>query len=427
LAEQGIDIEISIHVLLVMLFCLIMCNAFFSASETGLMSLNRYRLKHLAKTNKAAKRAAKLLSRPDRLLAVILIGNNFASASSSAIATVIGYQLLGDIGVVVATITITAILLVFGEITPKTLAAVKPEQFAFAATIPLQILQKLFFPLIYLSNHITSLILRIVGVNLKTKKSDPITLEELRIVVNEASGLVTNHHKEMLVSILDLEKVSVNDILIPRSEIQGINLDDNIEKIKLQLKGAPFTLLPVYHTDINQVEGIIHIRDINKLILNNNLNVETLKSAARVPHFVPEGTSLHAQLINFQRDKQRTGLVVDEYGDFLGIITLADILEEIVGEFTTDLTSSSNAAAPQTDGSFMVDGRANIRSLNRTMSWHLPIDSAKTISGLIIDHLGSIPKEASAIMINDYKFNILQIHNKMVKTVTIIPPPEHIE
>jgi Mg2+/Co2+ transporter CorB len=422
LTEQGIDINISNHVLLLILLVLIVSIAFFSASETGLMSLNRYRLKYLAKTNKHAKRAADLLARPDRLLAVISIGNNFASASASAIATVIGYQILGDIGVIVATGAITIVLLVFGEITPKTLAAVKPEQFAFAAAIPLQFLQKLLFPLIFLSNHLTSLILQIVGVNLKTRKSEPITPEELRIVVNEASGLVTNRHKAMLVSILDLDQITVNDIIIPRSEIQGINLDDSLEKIKLQLINAPFTLLPIYHSDLNHIEGIVHMRDINKLILSDELSVENLKSVARIPYFVPEGISLHTQLINFQLDKKRICLIVDEYGDLLGMVTLADILEEIVGEFTTDVSASNNAAAPQANGSFMVDGRASLRSLNRTMGWELPIGGAKTVSGLIIDHLGSIPENASSVMINGYNFTILQVHNKMVQTATIVPP-----
>lgn len=321
--------------LLGLLAFLIVCSAFFSSSETGIISLNRYRLRHKAREgHRGAKRASALLSRPDRLLGTILIGNNFVNILASAIATVLAMQIWGEAGIAIATVALTIILLIFGEITPKTLAALRPEAIAYPASLPLQVLLKLFYPLVVALNAISNLLLRLFGIDPSSRSSDSLTTEELRSVVRESGHALPESRQNMLLGVLDLETVSVNDIMIPRNEIIGIDLEQPIERIVELLQNTRHTRLPVYRQDINQIEGMVHMRQLARRLAHDQMTHELLLQVCQPAYFVPENTPLATQLLNFQKEKRRLGLVVDEYGDIQGLITLEDVLEEIVGDLS---------------------------------------------------------------------------------------------
>ncbi len=414
--------DIPIWVLLSILALLILLSAFFSGSETGLISLNRYRLRHMAKSGHAgALRASELLQRPDKLIGLILLGNNFVNILASAIATIIALRLLGDDGIMVATFLLTVVVLIFAEITPKTLAALHPERFAFPATLFLRPLQRVLYPLVWLINTIPNALLRLIGVSQEDMASHNISSEELRTVVNEAGAMIPQRHQKMLLSILDLEKVTVEDIMVPRSEIIGLNLDDDWETIEKQIRTSQHTRLPVFRGDINNAQGFIHLRNVLALRRQKELSKEDLESLIRETYFVPEGTALNTQLLHFQHQRRRIGLVVDEYGDIQGLVTLDDILEEIVGEFTTDPAASSKDIHPQEDGTFLVDGSVNIRELNRIMHWDLPTDGPKTLNGMITEYLETIPEPGTSLLLEGYPIEILQTSSNTVKTVRIDP------
>ncbi len=403
-----------------LLIFLLLCSAFFSSSETGILSLNRYRLKHLAKEgHRGAKRVSALLSRPDRLLGTILIGNNFVNILASSIATVLALQWWGEAGIAIATIGLTLILLVFGEITPKTMAALRPEAVAYPLSLPLLLLLKLFYPLVILLGWISNGLLRLMGVDPTRKRSDSLTTEELRSVVRESGHELPKNRQDMLLGILDLERVTVDDIMIPRNEVTGINLDDDLDSIINQLTNTTHTRLPLFRTDINQIEGIVHMRQIARLLTHNQLSKDALLAACNEPYFVPEGTPLSTQLINFQKQKRRIGIVVDEYGDVIGIVTLEDILEEIVGDFSNQDTLRSPDIHPQEDGTQVIDGAAYIREINKALDWHLPSDGPKTLNGLITEALESIPDSAVCLKIGPYRLEILQAAENRVKSVRV--------
>lgn len=412
--------QLSVSTLLIILVVLIVCSAFFSGSEIGMMSLNRYRLRHLVRQkHKGAIRVNRLLSRIDRLLGVILIGNTFANILASAVATILAVRLWGNLGVAIATIGLTLIVLIFAEIAPKTVAAMYSQRIAFLVAIPLAILLKLLYPLVWFANMLASGFLRLCGIDTKQQHTEHLSGEELRTVVRESGVLIPQEHKEMLTSILDLEKVTVEDIMVPRSEIIGIDLNEPWEDILQQLENSQHTRLPLYNDDINQVQGIVHLRDVLGLIVDEDLSKETLIEAAHGSYFVPEATPLHTQLLNFQSAKCRSGLVVDEYGDVLGLVTLEDILEEIVGEFTTDAAAISKDINIQGDGSVIVDGSTTIREVNRVMKWQLPTNGPRTINGLVIEYLEDIPTSGTSLMITKHAFEILLVKDNRVKTVSI--------
>lgn len=415
--------DIPIWALFLALGLLVMFSAFFSGSETGLISLNRYRLKHMEKDGDAgAMRASELLKRPDRLIGLILLGNNFVNILASSIATIIALRLLGDDGIMVATLLLTLVVLIFAEITPKTLAALHPERIAFPATLVLKPLLRLLYPLVWLLNTIPNGLLRLMGVSQEDVKSHSISSEELRTVVNEAGAMIPQRHQKMLLSILDLERVTVEDIMVPRNEIGGIDLDDDWEAILNQISTSQHTRLPVYQGDINNVQGFVHLRNVLALRRNNELTREDLMKVVREAYFIPEGTPLNTQLLNFQNQRRRIGLVVDEYGDIQGLVTLDDILEEIVGEFTTDpAAATSKDIHPQEDGSFLVDGSTNIRELNRIMQWELPTDGPKTLNGMITEYLETIPEVGTSMLLQGYPIEIVQTSSSSVKTVRIDP------
>ncbi|WP_100752517.1 HlyC/CorC family transporter [Vibrio salilacus] len=416
--------DISTGILFALLACLIVISGYFSGSETGMMALNRYRLKHLANNgHKGAQRVEKLLDRPDRLIGLILIGNNLVNILASAIATILGMRLYGNLGVAIATGTLTLVILVFAEVTPKTLAALYPERVSYASSILLTILMKLLSPLVMFINMITNGFIRLLGLKVVHGGDDHLSSDELRTVVNEAGSLIPRRHQDMLISILDLEHVTVNDIMVPRNEITGIDINDDWKSIVRQLTHSPHGRVVLYRDQIDEAVGMLRLRESYRLMLEKNeFTKETLLRAADEVYFIPESTPLNVQLLKFQRNKQRIGLIVDEYGDIIGLVTLEDILEEIVGEFTTSIAPSlSDEITPQGDGSFLIEGSANIRDINKGLKWKLPTDGPRTLNGLILEHLEEIPESHLSVHVSGHPMEIVELEENRIKLVKVFP------
>lgn len=398
---------------------LILLSAFFSSSETGMMSLNRYRLKHLSKKkNKAAIRVSELLARPDRLIGVILIGNNLVNILASAIATVIAIRLYGDAGIAIATLALTLVILIFAEVTPKTVAALHPEKIAFPASLLLRPLLYILYPAVWVVNHVSNNLARVFGIDPSShSKDEHLRPEELRTVVDEAGDLIPDQHQGMLLNVLDLEKATVEDIMIPRNEIIGLDLENDISTLMNQIRNANYTRLPVYEGDINNVVGLLHLRYAARFIYGDDSTVtrDAIRRFSHEPYFVPEGTPLHIQLLNFQKEKRRMGLVVDEYGQIQGLITLEDLLEEIVGEFTTNKAEEQSQEISQlNDGWYLIEGGTSIRDINRNLGWELPTNGPKTLNGLVVEHLENIPDAHVSFRIDSYRFETTKISEKMI-------------
>ncbi|MEJ2178847.1 MAG: HlyC/CorC family transporter [Gammaproteobacteria bacterium] len=414
--------DIPLSILFGALILLIVLSAFFSGSETGLVSLNRYRLRHLKKENHhGAQRASRLLEKPDRLIGLILLGNNFVNILASSITTIIALRLWGEAGIAIAAGILTLIILVFAEVAPKTLAVLHPERIAFPATLILAPLLKLLYPIVWFVNTIANGVLKLLGVSPEHTNDGHLTSEELRTVVTEAGAMIPRRHQKMLTNILDLENVTVNDIMIPRNEIVGVDLDDEWEDIVKLLTQSRHTRLPVYRSDINNVVGLIHVRNILEVLYKPETGKNDLMPQIRNAYFVPENTPLNTQLLQFQRQKRRIGLVVDEYGDVHGLVTLEDILEEIVGEFTSDPATSVKDIHTQEDGTYLIDGSASIRDLNRMMNWNLPTDGPKTFNGLILEQMEHIPEPGTSILIAGYPIEIVQTKDNAVKIAKFYP------
>ncbi len=403
---------------------LIFLSAFFSGSETGLMVVNRYRLKHLAKSGHGgAKRASALLERQDRLIGVILLGNNFVNISASAIATILGLRLFGEPGIAIATGVLTLVILIFAEVTPKTLAALNPELVAFPASYIYTPLLKVLYPLVWLVTGVANGILRLLGVRPEDAELHSLSSEELRTVVAETGAMLPRRHQRMLLSILDLEKATVEDIMVPRNEMVGIDVSQDWEPMLHTITHSQHTRLPLYHGSIDDLRGIVHLRRVLGLVSEGRLNQESLLDLAREPYFIPEGTPLNQQLLNFQNQRRRIGFVVDEYGDIQGLVTLEDILEEIVGEFTTDPATKMKYVRPDGDGAYLVDAMVNVRSLNRSMGWKLPTSGARTLNGVILEQLEAIPEPGVKLKLKNYLLEITQTKANVIQTVRITPPP----
>ncbi|MBV7261869.1 CNNM domain-containing protein [Photobacterium sp. WH77] len=416
--------DISTGALFSLLVLLLLISGYFSGSETGMMSINRYKLRHLASQgHRGAKRVEKLLNRPDRLIGLILIGNNLVNILASAIATILGMRLYGDLGVAIATGALTMAVLVFAEVTPKTLAALYPEKVAYSSSILLRILMKLLYPLVWFVNGITNSFLRLLGMRVDNMNDATLSSEELRTVVNEAGSLIPRRHQDMLLSILDLENVTVEDLMVPRNEIVGININDDWKSIVRQLSHAAHGRIVLYRDNIDEVVGMLRVREAYRLMMDkNDFSKENLLRAADKVYFIPEGTPLNIQLLKFQRRKERIGLIVDEYGDIQGLITLEDILEEIVGEFTTSISPTlAEEITPQSDGSLLIEGTANIRELNKSLNWDLPTDGPRTLNGLILEHLEDIPDSILSVSVAGYQMEIVEISDNMIKLVKILP------
>jgi Mg2+/Co2+ transporter CorB len=410
--------------LFIALVVLIICSAFFSSSETALTALNRYRLRHHAKAgHRGALRAAKLLERPDRLLGLILLGNNFVNILASSLGTVIALRLQGgEASIALTAMIMTLVLLIFGEVAPKTLAALHPERLAYPATLLLMPLFKLFYPVVWIVNGLVNLLLKPFRVADIDSAPHTLSPEELRTVVLEAGIMIPKRHQNMLLSILDLEEVTVDDIMVPRNEVEGIDLADDWKDVIAKLTRSQYTRLLVYQGDIDHVLGFLHLRKVVNLMTQKpDFHRTDLEGLIREPYFIPEGTPLTTQLLNFQQQQRRFGLVVDEYGDLKGLVTLEDILEEIVGEFTTDPQALARKIVPQADGSYLVDGSTRVRALNRTLNWQLPITGPKTLNGLIMEHLETIPEPGTQLMLAEHPVEIVKTASNRVKTVLIRP------
>jgi len=393
-----------------------------------LMTLNRYRLKHLAdEGHTGAQLAAKLLEKPDRLIGLILLGNNFVNIMASSLATLIALRLGGDGAIAIAAGILTFVVLIFSEVAPKTLAAMHPEKVAFPAAWIYTPLLKVMFPLVWLVNLMANSILKLLGIYQEDSEGQALSREELKTVVNEAGAMIPHKHQRMLLSILDLEKTYVEDIMVPRTQLDGIDIDAPISEILDQLQQSPYTRVLVYEGSIDHVLGFIHSRNILKEALDSDgLTHEELRELIREPYFIPKGTPLNKQLINFQRNRRRWGLVVDEYGDVHGLLTMADLLEEIVGEFATDPSDHIASVHPQDDGSYLVDGTALLRELSRNMHWELPTEGPKTLNGLIVEYLQTLPEAGTSLMIEGYPIDIIQIQDNVVKTARIRPSERRI-
>lgn len=389
-----------------------------------MMAINRYRLRHLANQgNGGARRASRLLERPDRLLSVILIGNNLVNFSAASLATVIALQLYGDRAVPAATIICALVFLVIAEVIPKTIAAAYSERIALTSAYILDALLWILYPLVAIVNGVSNALLWLGGLRKNRIGQDNLTREELRTVVYEGAQIAA-HPQHMLLSILDLEKVTVEDIMVPRAEIYGIDLDADLKDIVSQLRASQYTRLPVYRHDIDKIVGILHLRNVVRFLQRDDFSVDALLQIIEEPYFVPENTPLQLQLVNFQKARERTGLVVDEYGEIQGIVTLEDILEEIVGEFTTDLADANVDIHPQEDGTYLIEGSTHVRLINRQLGWQLPQDGPKTLSGVIIEYLETIPEANICIKLGNYRIEIVQVQDNMVRTAKVSVVPE---
>ncbi|MFW5443888.1 MAG: HlyC/CorC family transporter [Methylococcaceae bacterium] len=418
--------DISLSILFGILAALLLLSAFFSGSETALMTLNRYRLLHQVKQkHRGAIKAYRLLQRPDRLMGLILLGNNFVNIAASSLATIIAMRLIND-GIInlsqeeiilASTITLTLAVLIFSEVTPKTLAALKPEILAFPAAWVYTPLLKLLYPFVWTVNLISNLLLRLVGVNAAKNKQENINKEELKSIVSDAKNLMPARYQNMLLGILDLESASVEDIMTPRNEIVGIDLEDSFDSIIQQIKSSPHTRLPIYKRSIDKVIGFLHLRTVISLIHLAEFNKQSITDNLIKPFFIPESTPLHQQIQSFKAEKLRIGLVVDEYGDVQGLVTLDDLLQVIVGELVTEEADVKQ----QKDGGYLVDGRVTIRELNRITEWSLPTKGPKTLNGLIIEYMETIPEPGTSIRLHGYRLEIIKRDENTIKLIRFYP------
>jgi Mg2+/Co2+ transporter CorB len=416
--------DIPLGFLIGILFLLLTLSAFFSGTETALMALNRYRLKHKARSgHRGARLAEKLLLRPDRLITLILFGNNLVNFTAASLVSYISLRFGGAAAIAVGTFIFTLIVLVFAEVMPKTLAALHPEKIALPAAFLYYPLQKAAFPLIWTIGLISNSLLRLFGVDPANVDEGNLTIDELRVLLNESGRLLPRKRQRMLQSILELEDMSVDDVMVPHNEITGLDLNDNWDIVVANIRSSTYTRLPVYHDSIDNVIGMLDLRRLIRTEGLASFDRDHMQRIMDEPYFVPEGAPLHRQLVQFQTTKQRAALVVDEFGDIQGLITLEDILEEIIGDFTTDVSPAhSDVVQDKNQHSYLVNAGANIRALNRMMNWHLPVDEAKTLNGLILEQLEEIPETGTDLQLGDYNVEIVQTSENVINLVRIHSP-----
>lgn len=428
--------DLSLGAVLGALIALILLSAFFSGSETGLMALNRYRLRHLARTHRGARLAHRLLKRPDRAIGLIVLGNNFVNILASALATWAALELFGEAGIALATLALTVIIVIFAEVAPKTAAALYPERIAFPAARVLSPLLRAAYPLVRAVNWLANGVLRLLRVHPPAAHraegagggggvEERLGPDELRTVVNEAGLRMSERYRSMLVGLLDLEKVTVDHVMVPRNEIAGLDLEDDEKSLMETILASPHTQLPLYRGNVNAVEGVVHLRRMIGPISRGEFSLEVLAAAAREAYFTPLGTPLDAQLLAFQSRQERMALVVDEYGDVQGLVTVADILEEVVGEFATGRDSVGADVHPQADGTYLVDGGTSVRDLDRVLGSALAAEGGrlapKTLNGLILEHLEAIPEPGTSLLLGGFPVEIVQATEHAVKTARIDP------
>lgn len=416
--------HVSTSTLIIILILLVIISAYFSASETGMMTINRYRLRHQAKQgNRSARRVERLLEKPDRLLSLILIGNNLVNIVASALGTIVGMRLYGNAGVAIATGVLTFVILIFAEVMPKTIAALYPQQVAFPSSFLLRPLAKVCLPIVWAFNAITLILMRCIGIRGTVIRSDAVSKEELKTIVNESKGKLSRRNQDMLISILDLDKVSVDEIMVPRTEIFGIDINDDWKSILRQLTHSPHGRIVLYRDSLDDAIGMLRVREAYRLMIEKQeFTKQMLIKAADKVYFVPDSTPLNLQLVNFQRNNEKVGLIVDEYGDIQGLISVEDILEEIVGDFTTSMSPSlAEEVTRQPDGSLLIEGSANIREINKALNLALPEEGARTINGLLLEELGDIPTLNTLVTIGHYQFEVIAIGENVIKTVKLLP------
>lgn len=417
-------IELPLSVLFAALALLLICSAFFSSSETALMSISRFRLLHLARDgHRGAKLAQQLLHQPERLIGLILLGNNFVNILAASIASVIATSLVpGEAGLLLGTIVLTALVLIFSEVAPKTYAALHPERIALPASFVLYPLLRVFYPGVRVINVVAGWVLRLFGHRRGARSDSALSQDELRSVLREEGGLIPDGHRRMLLNILALEEAVINDIMVPRTEINGIDLEDSADELRAALKDFPYSRAVVYRGKIDNVVGILNLRNLLDLSQLKSIDAELIEKRMRAPYFIPEGTSLTQQLVAFQRQQRRSGLVIDEYGSLQGLVTVADILEEIVGEFTTAPKQDTRHIHFEADGSLMIDGRIPVHSLNRRLQWELPTEAARTLSGLIVAILEHLPTPGESLEIDGYQMHIEVVKDNVVRRVRVVAP-----
>ena len=412
-----------VGLLIFLIIVLLVLSAFFSGTETALMSLNRYRLRHLARTGHRAARVAEfLLQRPDRLIGLILLGNNAVNITAAALATIVAQRLGGEGAVLAGTFLLTVVVLIFGEVAPKTIAALNPARIALPAALIYYPLLKVTYPLVWVLNLCANGLLRLLGVRPDQIASHSLSAEELRTVVAEAGVMVPRRHQRMLLSILDLDAITVEDIMVPRQEIIGLDLDRSWEENLTVIQTSPHDRLPVYRDYIDNIIGVTRVRDLLPELARGELTQALLLERIREPYFVPEGTPLNKQLLNFQQHRRRSAFVVDEYGDVQGLITTQDIVSELVGELDSDSSAIDVGVTKESDRSYVVDASANVRQLNRVMNWNLPTDGPKTLNGLIVEQLETIPETGTGVTVADYPIEILEASEHGIKRVRVFAP-----
>jgi len=416
--------DVPLQTLLLACVALLLVSAFFSISETSMMALNRYRLKHLAKSgSRGARMASDLLGQTDKLLGMVLIGNNLVNAAAAALATLITFRVFGqsELSLSLATLAVTFLLVVFSEITPKVIGASYPERIAFPAAFVLRPLLQVVYPVVWFVNLFVRGLLTLLRFRpAPGSEISPLSLEELRTLVLEGGHFLPAKHQKILLNLFDLQSITVDDLMTPRNQIEVVDIDADAAELERQLKTSNHTRLPVYRGSLDNIIGLLHVRKILNLRAYD-VRAESLMQIMRPPYFVPQGTQLLAQLQNFQEEEERLGLVVDEYGELMGLITLEDILEEIIGEFTTQSPLQSGGINRQADGSVLVEGVITLRQLNRKLSLHFPLDGPKTLNGLILEHLEDIPEPGTTVKIAGHPIEIVQTQDRAVRSARIYP------
>ncbi len=411
--------NITTEILIIILIILFLLSAFFSGSETALMSINKYKMRHQAKlNNKGAIAAKKLLENPSKIIGVILLGNNLINIIIIQIATLIALRVYGNIGLAISTALLTVLILIFAELTPKTIGAIYSEKIGYFSALIYKPILIILYPLVFIINIVSNSFIRIIGLK-NTKLKTSLSIDELKTVLKESSLIVQKPHMEMLESIIDLEKSTVEDIMIPRSDIFGIDISDDIEVIIDNFKNTPYTRIPVYNNDLENLLGLIHIKNIAPFLSNKYFNKNEIYKLIREPHFIVSGTNLYKQLLDFKKEKKRIGFIIDEYGEIQGLVTLEDILEEIVGDFTSNPNLIEEIISTKDKNIFIVDGGLHIREINQALKINLISEEAKTINGFILEHTENIPKVNDTITIQGHIFKILENHDNTVKTTQI--------
>ncbi len=417
--------DLPIWLLLASIFILLILSAFFSGSETSMMAINRYRLKYLAKEkNKAAIRIEKLLRRPDRLLGIILIGNNFVNILASALTTILFMKLYGDVGVLIGSILLTIVILIFSEVTPKTFAAIKPEPLAFFSSFPLKILQKVLFPLVSVINYFSNFLLRFLGINRTENDGEDVSPEELKAILETSGDLIPTRYQDMLLSILELDKISIEEVMTQRSEIIGIDLSDNFNEILEQLQKNQVDFLPIFDQNLDELRGMLDLYGITNFLSQDHKDLDNLVEVSDDAYFIPENTSLSHQLFNFQKERKRVGIVIDEYGSVKGLLSLEDILGEIVGELAKNNDDSKFEIMEQRDGSFLIDASVPIREINRKLQCDLPLNGPRTLNGLILEQIETIPEANVSMTIQNVMIETVLVRNNMIKIARLFKSTE---